>query len=179
MSFVIDPAMGALTACAAAVLFGVAAAHKLLALASFEAVLGAYRVMPQAWVPTAALAVPAVELACATAILIPGQRQVGVALALALLAVYSGAIAINLGRGRVHIDCGCGGFSRSQPIGRWMIVRNICMAAVFACALLPQGSRQLGAIDVLTVLGGGISLTLLYFAAEGLLATQSREGNET
>lgn len=179
MSFVIDPAISALVTCAAAVLFGVAAAHKLLAIASFETVLAAYRVMPQALVPTAARLVPAVELACAVAMLIPDLRQAGVCVALASLAGYSAAIAVNLRRGRLHIDCGCSGFSRRQPIDSRMIARNACMAVVLACALAPQGARQLGVTDALTALGGGIALALLYFAAEELLATQSREGTES
>jgi uncharacterized membrane protein len=54
-----------------------------------------------------------------------------------------------------------------------MVWRNVAFAALLALALLPVGSRVLAWPDALTVLGGLISLVLLYGALDGVFADRA------
>src|SRR5712664_1011140 len=94
-----DPVIDVTLRTALALLFFVAAGHKLRDLDRFRATLAEYRLLPAGLVPLAAALVVAVEVPAAGALLVPGARAAGLVSAAALLVLYGAAIAINLARG--------------------------------------------------------------------------------
>jgi uncharacterized membrane protein YphA (DoxX/SURF4 family) len=161
-----DPAIDLTIRAALALLFAVAATHKLRDLAAFRATFADYRLLPDA----VAWAVPAVEAAVALLLLAPATSAFGQAGAVALLVAYAAAIGANLARGRAHIDCGCAGPGARRPIGAGLVVRNLLVAAVALAALAPVRPRPLVWIDALTVSGAVLALAALWLAADRLMA---------
>jgi hypothetical protein len=164
----LDPAIGFLIIGSCALLFVSAALHKLRALPHFREILRAYRVLPQAAVRFALL-VPLLELTIGFALLVPATRVVAAGAGAALLFLYAGAIALNLGRGRRDLACGCGGPDAARPIARWMVVRNLLLAALLLLTQMPWQARSLLATDFLTIAGGVAVTTLLYVSLDRLL----------
>lgn len=164
----IDPAVCALLAGAFALLFASAALHKLLDAGRFAAAFHAYELVPPelGWL---ARLVPVLELAIAAALLTAGSRTGGAAAGAALLLAYASAIGVNLGRGRRDLDCGCAGPGASQPIGLWMVWRNLLLALLLATLLLPPASRPLTVADALTIGAGTAVAALLYMSLDALL----------
>ena len=136
----IDPAVDAALRAAFALLFLVAASHKLRDPGRFRTTLAEYRLLPG---PVAAAAV---------------------------LAVYGAAIAVNLARGRRHIDCGCVGPAVRRPISGWLVARNAALAAAALAAVAPVRPRPLVWVDALTVMGATATLAALYASVDRLLA---------
>lgn len=171
----VDPLVHWLLRAALALLFASAARHKLADRAAFRRALAAYRLLPPALVATAAVVIPAAEIALAASLLAPAPAAtVGGVGVVALLAGYAAAIAINLVRGRTAIDCGCGGPDARQPIGWWLVVRNAGLAAAAAATLAPTAPRSLHWIDGLTFAGGLAVLAGAWTAAHGLAAAAAR-----
>src|SRR5207249_705697 len=137
-----DPVVDLTLRTALALLFFVAAGHKLRDPGRFRATVAEYRLVPDRFAPPAAALLVAVEAAAAGALLVPGVRAAGLLAAAALLVVYGAAIAINLARGRWDIDCGCAGPAVRRPIGGWLVARN----AVLAAAALAGLARQIGVL---------------------------------
>ena len=164
----IDPAVAALLAGAFALLFASAAFHKSLDRGRFAAAFRAYEIVPPA-LGAISLLVPLLELAVAAGLLIAHTRSEAAAAGAALLLTYAAAIAINLGRGRRDLDCGCGGPRGRQPIGAWMVWRNVALAALLGALLLPRTQRPFGAADALTIGAGTAVAALLYMCVEVLL----------
>lgn len=165
----LDPVAAALLALCGAVLFASAGLHKLRAMARFEAVLTAYRLLPARVVPPTARFVPVVELSCAVGLLVGSTRSWSAAIGAGLLLVYAGAMTANLRRGRAHIDCGCAGFGLRRPLSAWMVARNAAISLLLL-VLVPQlQARALAWTDALTLLGGAIVVCSLYAAADALL----------
>jgi hypothetical protein len=169
-----DPGIALGLRAAFALLFLAAAAHKLRAPRRFVATLADYRVLPAPLVPAAAAAVVAVELGLAALVLLPGGGAAGLRGAAALLVVYGGGIAANLARGRRHIDCGCLGVAGRQPIGWWLVGRNVALAALALAGTLPVRERALVWVDGLTVAAAVASAAALYVAVERLAANLPR-----
>jgi hypothetical protein len=166
--FALDPAVSAIVALAAALLFAAAALHKLADWRRFRLALSGFRLVP-AWLdPTVAPFLLALE--CATAVMLPFAvtRRAGAILAAALLACYALAIGINLLRGRTSIDCGCLGAGHRHRIGGWMVIRNLGLAAAVLAATLPTTGRALTSLDFLTIAGAVAALATLYAASETL-----------
>src|SRR5438552_17599788 len=111
-----DPVADITLRSAFALLFLVAANHKLRDPGRFRTTLADYRLLPGPVVPLAAIVVIGVEVVVAIMLLASARRAPGPVTAAAVLAVYGAAIAVNLARGRRHIDCGCAG-----PAVRWTI----------------------------------------------------------
>ena len=164
----IDPAVGALTAGAFALLFASAAFHKLRSLGRFAEVFRAYRLLPQGATGLAWL-VPVLELTVAAGLLVRASRGGACAAGAALLLAYAAAIAVNLQRGRRDLECGCGGADERRPIAAWMVWRNLLLASVLGMLMLPWGIRPLGAVDALTIGAGTVVAALLYMSFEVLL----------
>src|SRR5437870_1480218 len=137
-----DPVIDLTLRTALALLFFVAAGHKLRDLDRFRATLAEYRLLPAGLVPLAAALVVAVEVAAAGALLVPGARAAGLVVAAALLALYGAAIAINLARGRRDIDCGCAGPAVRRPITGALVARNAALAALALAGGARRGSRR-------------------------------------
>lgn len=158
----VDPLLHAVAAAALVVLWGHAAAVKLRDRERLEAVVTGYRVMPDAFVPTVSLVLPAIELAVAAGLVASATRGAAAIASAVLLAGYAVAVAVNLARGRRAIDCGCGG--RPRPIHPWLVGRNALLAAVSGALLAPVGARELGVLDA-------ANAAMMLVAAIGLYAT--------
>jgi hypothetical protein len=162
----VDPAIDLTVRAALALLFLVAAAHKLRDRAAFRATFAEYRILPEA----IGTLVPLAELAVAGLLLVPAAGALGAIGAAALLLLYGAAVGVNLARGRRHIDCGCAGPYARRPIGGGLVVRNALLAAAALTALLPVTPRPLAWIDALTVSGAVLALAALYLATDRLMA---------
>ena len=162
----IDPTINLLVALAFAALFGNSALLKLRAPAIFAATLADYRVIPRASVPAMGVLVVALEAALALGLLWPTTRAMSAAVGAGLLLVYAAAIAVNLVRGRREIDCGCS--LQRRPIGRWMVIRNLSLAAALLVCAVPIVARALGVADAATIGAGLLVLILLYTSVDHL-----------
>jgi len=162
----VDPAIDLMIRAALALLFAVAATHKLRDMTTFRGTFADYRLLPD----VAARAVPAGEAAVALLLVAPATSALGKAAAVALLVAYAAAIGVNLARGRRHIDCGCGGPHARRPIGPGLVVRNTLLAGVALAALAPVYERPLVWVDGLTISGAVLALAALYVAADRLMA---------
>lgn len=167
---IMDPVIDATLRTALALLFAMAAGHKLRDLAHFRATLAEYRLLPGPLVPLAAVLVVATELGVAGALMMPAIRTPGALAAALLLALYGGAIAINLVRGRHHIDCGCGGPAVRRPIGGWLVVRNGALAAAALTLVAPVHGRPLVWVDGLTIAGATGVFAACHASLDRLLA---------
>lgn len=157
----LDPAMSWLLGLGIALLFGIAAGHKLADRERFLAVLGNYDLVPARLVPLAGMAIVAAEVGAALLLVLPPVRTLGAYLSVALLAAYALAIAINLLRGRTRIDCGCLGFGRHDRIAWTMVARNLVLIALALALLLPASPRRLVAFDVLSISASLAAIALL------------------
>jgi len=165
-----DPAVDLALRAALALLFGVAALHKVRDAGRFRATLADYRLLPAAAVPLAAPMLPAAEAAVAGMLAAPGLRRAGLAGAAALLVLYAVAVGVNLARGRRHLDCGCAGPAVRRPIGEGLVVRNAVVAAVALAARVPVAPRPLVWVDALTVAGGVATAAACWAALDRLRA---------
>ncbi|MEM7412378.1 MAG: MauE/DoxX family redox-associated membrane protein [Myxococcota bacterium] len=164
-----DPVLTTLARLGLALLFVSAARHKWRDRVRFQGILADYRLLPDALVPAAALALPALEVALAVGLGLPATGAAAAVVALGVLLVYSLAIAVNLARGRRDIDCGCGG--PGQTLHPWLLVRNGALGLVCLAAWLPAASRPLSAFDAATVGLGLAALALLWLTAAQLAST--------
>src|SRR5436309_12419152 len=164
-----DPVIDVTLRMALALLFFVAAGHKLQDLGRFGATLAEYRLLPARPVPLAAPLAVAVEVAAAAAPLVPGARAPRLLSAATLLLVYGAAVAINLARGRRHIDCGCAGPAGRRPISGALVARNAALAALALAGLFPVHPRALLWVDALTVAGATAALAALYAALDRMI----------
>lgn len=169
----IDPVISWAIALSVAVLFVATASHKLRDWEQFREVVRNYRLLPEALVPLSAAILIALELSAAVLVLLVATRPIGAELSAGILAAYAVAIAINLRRGRVNLDCGCLGISRRQPVRWWMVGRNVAIAALALIAGQPVMSRELTALDGVTIVCATLSLAFLY-TAQSLLGATTR-----
>ena len=147
-----------------ATLFAHAGITKLADRTLFAQHLAGYRV-PDAALPTAAWALPLLELLGAALLLSPG-RIAGAALAAALLLAYAAAMGWQRAHGRV-IDCGCGG--APLPLSWWLVARNLALVALAALAGADTPAQPLGLADFLVVAGAVLLATLLHAALQQVL----------
>jgi hypothetical protein len=166
----IDPALDLALRAGLALLFAAGAFAKLRDPRAFADAVAGYRLLPDGLAAPAAAGLLAAELALAAALFVPALR-VPAALGVAgVLSLYAVAIAVNLARGRRDIDCGCGGPAGRQTLSEALVLRNAVLAAAALASALPVVPRALGWLDALTVFGAVASASLLYVAANGLLA---------
>lgn len=171
-SIEIDPALAWILRASLATLFATAAAHKIRDPQSFIRTFAEYDILPRRFSASGAIALVAAELSIATGLLIaPRGIPVGFA-AVSLLLIYSLAIIVNLIRGRLEIDCGCLGPASRQPLSAWLVMRNGVLILGAAATSLPISDRSLHFIDGFSLLGGFLTLALL-FNAVNVLAAQS------
>lgn len=159
-----------------AMVFIVAAVHKLTAPASFIATMTAYHVLPAALNSLVGHALIGAELVTAFGLLL--NSAWGSIVAAGLLSTYTLAILVNLLRGRRDIDCGCSGPHLRQTLSGWLVVRNVGFIALAVLTLLSAGpSRTLGILDWFTALAAAATFTLIYFAAIHIASVNARYGN--
>lgn len=175
MSLFNDPVIVMLPSGFFAILFGIAASHKLLAWSLFRQQLADYRVLPAGWVAPAAVLLPAAELLLALGWLDAAYRPAAAACSALALLAYAAAMAWNLARGRDLIDCGCGGTDGSQVIRPALVVRNLVLAALalplsFAGNLAGPDMRAMAWVDWITVFAGALAVMGVYVAINQILA---------
>jgi hypothetical protein len=160
-------AMGAYAArLAMAAIFATAALHAMRDWDRYAAVVQAYRIVPEAGGLFAARLLPPLQLCVAIALLLPASAYFGIVAGCGLMSMFTAAISINLRRGRTHIDCGCGG-GDSQKISSALVLRNLVLLALLACASMP--GIGLDAASTVGVAGMAAFLIALYFAANQLM----------
>ena len=164
----VDPVPAAALRTALALLLATAAWHKLRAPAVFRQTLGDYRLLPPALVPLLSFGVPIIEIGVAVGLL--AGAPAAALFAAALFAVYGLAIGVNLARGRRHIDCGCTGPAARQTLSGWLVGRNAALVAAALVAALPVAARAWVWLDVFTAAAAVATLSLVWLAAERLLA---------
>jgi hypothetical protein len=171
MALSLDPALGLALRGGLALLLAAAAWHKLRDVDAFRTALGGYRLLPEASIAIASLALVATEIATACALLLSSTAGLAAA---ALLALYSLAIGVNLARGRREIDCGCFGPAARQPLSTGLLVRNGALIALALACALPAAPRTLVWVDGLTIaaaIGFGV---FLHESVNALLANAPR-----
>ena len=158
-----------------AVVFVVAAMHKLSAPASFVATLNAYRLVPDSLTAIAGYTLIAAELVTALALVL--NTTAGSVVAAGILTVYTLAISINLLRGRRDIDCGCSGPHLRQTLSGWLLIRNLGFIALAALTVSSGvAHRPLGILDWFTALAAAATFTLIYFSANYIASVSARYG---
>jgi hypothetical protein len=168
----IDPLVGRAIATAFALLWLLAAWHKVSAGERFVATLREYRLLPAAWARHVAWLLAVAEAVLGVAWLTgiaPGWTAL---LTAALLVAYALAIVINLGRGRVHIGCGCGlgtAAGDDPSLSWWLVARNLALGAVALAAALPASQREFGLLDWVTLVFALLASVALYAGASQLL----------
>jgi len=158
-------------------MFLFAAYHKLSAGPQFRITLLEYQVIPEALVAPASRIIPVIEILLGGSWLLAYYQQGLTAIAsAALLGVYAAAIGINIARGRVHFDCGCGFAGKNdneQYLSGGLVVRNLALIAAALLTLLPEGTRNFGFGDYVTLLAALLAGVLLFGAANQLLANRA------
>jgi hypothetical protein len=161
----LDPALALTLALLLAGILATAAVSKLIAPGAFAGVVRNYRLLPEKLAGLFAAALPVVELAVASALLVPASRPMAALAAAALLLLFAAAMAINLRRGRHDIDCGCFVGLMRQRIDWALVHRNLVLATGGAVLALGEPTpRPLEALDWVTVAAATGSLAFLYAA---------------
>ena len=162
----IDPLITIVIATSLAILFLLAARHKLSAPLRFKAQLSAYRLLPDSLLSPITRVLPWIEIVIALSILFAVSRPFGGIAAALMLSVYAVAMAINLKRGRTNIDCGCG--DTPQPLSSWLVLRNLTLAFGALLMLVPVATRSLNMLDMLFALLFVVLCSLSYTMMEHL-----------
>ncbi|KVQ78670.1 methylamine utilization protein MauE [Burkholderia multivorans] len=166
----IDPVLATSAQAGAAAVVLLGAVAKLRAPVAFRDALAGYRLLPDALVGPAALAIPLAEALGAAALLFPDTRAAAAIGLIALLLAFAAALAANILRGRTDIDCGCTGFAgvRAVPgadasgapasgdgtprrIGWPHVARVLLLVALVATALIAPDTRAVVWFDYLTL----------------------------
>ncbi|MCO8591968.1 MauE/DoxX family redox-associated membrane protein [Burkholderia multivorans] len=166
----IDPVLASSAQAGAAAVVLLGAVAKLRAPVAFRDALAGYRLLPDALVAPAALAIPLAEALGSAALLFPDTRTAAAIGLIALLLAFAAALAANILRGRTDIDCGCTGFAgvRAMPgaaasaaaasgdgmprrIGWLHVARVLLLVALVATALIAPDTRAVVWFDYLTL----------------------------
>ncbi|HEX6137478.1 MAG TPA: MauE/DoxX family redox-associated membrane protein [Casimicrobiaceae bacterium] len=176
MNSLVDASM-ALFAHALALAIGVvllgAVVHKLRGWSAFRAAVADYRLLPDALVAPAAVALCALEAIAGIALLVDGLRIVGASLAIAAIGVATAAVTINVLRGRTDVDCGCGGIEGRQPLSWGLVARNGALLVALAAIAFVPPANSTGFVAYATLAAATLALATLYGAASQLLANRS------
>lgn len=166
----VDTVIALVVVLSLALLWIVAAVHKVRGFEVFAVVLADYRLIPARATRACAAAVLALELGLGTGLLLPAARSLALAGSALLLVTYAAAMAMNLYRGRRFIDCGCAGVAGHQPLSGWLVARNLLLAALALAAMLPVPARPLVWVDAITVAAAVGAAALLYATGNRLIA---------
>ena len=106
--------------------------------------------------------------------MIPTLASLSMLVGVALLLAYAAAIGINLARGRNDIDCGCTGPATRQLISKWLLLRNLGLAAIAFTGMATSSHRPLHAADIVLVGVALLGAMALYGAINQLMANAPR-----
>ncbi len=168
----IDPLVAWILRTALAALFAVSALHKIRDPRAFLDTFSEYEILPRLLSIPGATALVVGETALAVGLLADYDGAGFGLAAVSLLSIYTLAISVNLMRGRRDIDCGCLGPARRQPLSSGLVIRNGLLAAAAAATCIPVSDRNLNLVDGISLIGGLVTLVLL-FNAINILAVQS------
>ena len=167
-----DPVVPIAVAYALAVMWLTAAVQKAASFGGFVESLRAYEILPRGLVRPCVPIIIGVEAGLGIALLGPIERALPLAAAAGLLTLYAAAIGVNLARGRRHIDCGCMGPGFKQPLGAWMVWRNLALAtAALAAGWLPVDRRALHWVDAVSICATVGVLVVMYATLNRLIAS--------
>ncbi len=165
-----DPVLTWTFALALSIIFASSAAMKFANIAEFTAALEDYRILPTPLIIPAGWTIPMLEAAGALGLLANRTRLAAALLLAVLVAAFSAAIVINLARGRRQIDCGCFGPALRQTLSGWLVGRNLMLVVAAVVVAIPADARTIGAIDIVTISFGAVTLALFYVSMNHLLA---------
>lgn len=157
-----DPLLALTLAWSLAALFSASTVHKLAALEEWPGIVRNYRLLPDSLTMTVAGLLLIAGALTAVALVWPATRRIGGCAAALQLLAFAAALALNLRRGRTSIDCGCFGSRLRQGIFGWMVARNVVLAMLALCLLLPVAPRELTALDVAACAAWVATASLLY-----------------
>jgi hypothetical protein len=167
----IDPLLPLVISTSLALLFFMAARHKLSDNRRFEAQLAAYRLVPDSVLGVTAKALPWLEMSLVFLLLIPITRPFAASVAAALLVIYALAMAVNIRRGRSEIDCGCG--DKPQSLSVMLLIRNAVLASGALLLVIPVIERSITTVDLLFVALFTAVLAMSYLMVEQLVINHS------
>jgi len=167
----IDPLIMLVISTSLALLFFMAARHKMSAPGQFQAQLAAYDLLPEVALTPMSRLLPLIEMAIVFLILIPPTRPFAAFVAALLLSVYALAMAVNIMRGRADIDCGCGG--QPQVLSFWLLLRNAVMVAGSCLLLVPVSDRAMVWEDALLLVLMTAVLAMVYLLVEQMVRNHS------
>lgn len=169
----LDPVLGHAAAAFLAIVLLSGAWAKLRDVALFRAAMDNYQLVPDAWLPLAAWALPLAEALAGLMLLPTSLRPLGAALAAAVLLLVTAGVVINLQRGRARIDCGCGG-NEHQPLSWGLVARNAVLIALSAAASLPMAERGTVWLDLMASALATLFALGLYALVNQLMANHPR-----
>jgi hypothetical protein len=177
--FPIDPVLANVSLATTAIVTLIGAIAKARQLDAFTRAVAGFRLVPHALVPAVAWAVPACEAGAVAALLVPQTRTLGALALVALFALFAAALAFNVARGHTDFDCGCSGFAAAHAdvpnrIGWPHVARVLFLAALAACAGLPQTARDIVWFDDLSVIGGSLIAVAALLTVDALLANRPK-----
>lgn len=167
----LDPLLPLIISTSLALLFFMAARHKLKTSLRFEAQLAAYQLLPESMLRITARILPVFEMSLVFMLLIPYTRAFAGFMAAGLLLIYALAMAVNLSRSRSEIDCGCG--DKPQPLSFMLLARNAVLATGSILLLVPVTPRVITSMDMLLVAVFTAVLAMVYVMVEQLLRNHS------
>lgn len=178
MTVTVDPLYWHVARWLLAGVFVAGLAHKLRSPKNFIVVVRDYRIVPAGLAPFVAAMIMSLEGLVLVGLISGTGLRTSALLAAGLLAVYWLAMAFNLARGRNDIDCGCfgpaaGRASARQRLSGWLLARNAVLIGVAGLVLAPVSGRELIWLDMAGVVPGVIAATMIYFAADQLIANRS------
>ncbi|WP_321350425.1 MauE/DoxX family redox-associated membrane protein [Halopseudomonas oceani] len=173
-----DPLVHLTIMLAMALLFAVAALHKLTDQARFALALEGYaRVfglsLPMRLQRALSRLLPVLELLAALGLLYSLQQPLAALPALLLLVIYTLVLALTLRADAALDDCGCNPGKQRQPPSAALVLRNLLLCGLTAMLLWPVAPRTLGWFDLASLLGAGVSCALLYALANQLISNHS------
>jgi uncharacterized membrane protein YphA (DoxX/SURF4 family) len=136
--------------------------HKLCELNAFTRSISDYELAPASWSPALARGLMVTEFALGLGLLIALTRTPALILSVALLSVYTLAIAINIFRGRRDLNCGCSGPGGEQPIGDWLLGRNLLIIALGIFSMTVLVDQHQAVLWQLTLPGAVITILLYH-----------------
>lgn len=171
------------------IVFFISSINKMRQFQQFTAIITAYRLLPETWSKTLALAITSTEFSVSMLLFMGWQSQIAAFVSIFMLFIFSIAMGINLIRGHTDLDCGCSGAKHAQKISFRLVGRNIALSIVAASILvwggglialdnLPfwgivSGTEQL--LPIALVLVGASCLTVLFLQLIRLLMMSSEE----
>ena len=169
-----DPVFTIIVSICMSLMFGIAAVHKLKAVAVFKATMNEYQLVPRMLSGVVAPLLILAELLAAILILVPAVRTTGLMIMAILLIIYTSGISINLLRGRRDIDCGCSGPASRHELSGWLVLRNLVLLSLVLLAANPLAQRPVNWLDIVVVLFGVMVASGLYMGMNQLLAQAPR-----